>query len=66
MDASRYYSNGWDSEDAKEESRARKVPSDLPDFLRYAVPMQRPKQAMEKKMDVIHAGYARATYVKTE
>ena len=62
----RYYGEGWNSRDVKSEAtrnakgNARSA-MQLPDFLRYAVPMKQKAVKMEQRMDT---GYAKAMYFK--
>ena len=61
-----YYGEGWNSRDVKSEAtrnakgNARSA-MQLPDFLRYAVPMKQKAAKMEQRMDT---GYAKAMYFK--
>ncbi len=60
----RYYKAGWESTDVKFEARgAAEVATDIPDFLKFAVPMKRPVAVLERKMDdVVYDGYTRARF----
>jgi hypothetical protein len=58
----RYYKQGWNAKDVKP-VRPMSNQHEIPDFLRYAVPMKMaPRQVIQKKMDVVQEGYSRALF----